>query len=286
MKKKKYNTTIPKYITFTFKILQTFSDKATVNFAKKLFITPIKYKIPDREKNMFENSKIEDLFVPTINKTIKIYHFGNQESNNKILLVHGWSGRGTQLVKIANNFKDNYHIISFDAPAHGLSSGKTTMMLEFVESIIEMDKKFGNFKFAIGHSLGGMSILNSINKQVYFDKIVLIGSGNSIKNIIKNYIQNLQIKDKYVDLLIQSFENQLNDEMEKYSSYRVAENISTPTLLIHDKFDYDVPVEEAYHLHNYLKSSQLIITENLGHRKILGDKNVINSIQNFLINFN
>lgn len=50
MKKKKYNTTIPKYITFTFKILQTFSDKATVNFAKKLFITPIKYKIPDREK--------------------------------------------------------------------------------------------------------------------------------------------------------------------------------------------------------------------------------------------
>lgn len=282
MKKKKYNTTIPKYITFSFKILQTVSDKATVNLAKRLFITPIKYKIPEREIFMFENSKIEDLHIPKINKTIKVYHYGNQLSNNKILLVHGWSGRGTQLVKIANNFKDNYHIISFDAPAHGLSSGKTTMMLEFVESIIEMDKKFGNFKFAIGHSLGGMSILNSINKQVHFNKIVLIGSGNSIKNIIENYIKNLKLKTKYVDLLIQSFENQLNDEMEKYSSYRVAENISTPTLLIHDKFDYDVPVEEAYHLHNHLKSSQLIITENLGHRKILGDKNVINTISKFL----
>ena len=282
MKKKKYNTTIPKYITFTFKILQTFSDKATVNFAKKLFITPIKYKIPDREKNMFENSKIEDLHIPKINKTIKVYHYGNQLSNNKILLVHGWSGRGTQLVKIANNFKDNYHIISFDAPAHGLSSGKTTMMLEFVESIIEINKKHGNLKYAIGHSLGGMAILNSINKHVHFDKIVLIGSGNSIKNIIKNYIKNLKLKEKYIDLLIQSFENELHDEMEKYSSYRVSENISTPTLLIHDKFDLDVPVEEAYHLHKYLKSSQLIITENLGHRKILGDKDVINQVSKFI----
>ncbi|MBD3724086.1 MAG: alpha/beta hydrolase, partial [Flavobacteriaceae bacterium] len=185
MKKKKYNTTIPKYITFSFKILQTVSDKATVNLAKRLFITPIKYKIPEREIFMFENSKIEDLHIPKINKTIKVYHYGNQLSNNKILLVHGWSGRGTQLVKIANNFKDNYHIISFDAPAHGLSSGKTTMMLEFVESIIEIKKKHGNLKYAIGHSLGGMAILNSINKQVHFDKIVLIGSGNSIKNIIK-----------------------------------------------------------------------------------------------------
>ena len=69
MKKKKYNTTIPKYITFSFKILQTVSNKATVNLAKRLFITPIKYKIPEREIFMFENSKIEDLHIPKINKT-------------------------------------------------------------------------------------------------------------------------------------------------------------------------------------------------------------------------
>jgi alpha-beta hydrolase superfamily lysophospholipase len=50
----------------------------------------------------------------------------------KILLVHGWSGRGTQLFKIADELlKQGYSTISFDAPAHGKSPGKT-IMVDFI----------------------------------------------------------------------------------------------------------------------------------------------------------
>jgi alpha-beta hydrolase superfamily lysophospholipase len=79
----------------------------------------------------------------------------------RVLLVHGWSGRGTQLFKIADELlKQGYSTISFDAPAHGKSPGKTTIMVDFITTI-EINKQFGPFDAAIGHSLGGMSVLNA-----------------------------------------------------------------------------------------------------------------------------
>jgi alpha-beta hydrolase superfamily lysophospholipase len=83
----------------------------------------------------------------------------------KVLLVHGWSGRGTQLFKIADELlKQGYSTISFDAPAHGKSPGKTTIMVDFITTILEIEKQFGPFDAAIGHSLGGMSVLNNKKK--------------------------------------------------------------------------------------------------------------------------
>ena len=75
-------------------------------------------------------------------------------------MVHGWSGRGTQLYAIADKLLENgFMTISFDGPAHGQSSGKTTMMPEFMETCLEIDKKYGPFEIGIGHSLIKYQIL-------------------------------------------------------------------------------------------------------------------------------
>jgi esterase/lipase len=50
-----------------------------------------------------------------------VYQYG--QSDKKVLLVHGWSGRGTQLVKIADALlKSGYSTISFDALESHLKS--------------------------------------------------------------------------------------------------------------------------------------------------------------------
>ena len=160
---------IPKIILVTAKFLEAISPKLAMLFAAKLFVTPIKYKIPKRELHMEQKSIQSKLFVPSLKKNIVVYNYG--KSDKKILLVHGWSGRGTQLVKIADEMLDlGYSTISFDAPAHGKSEGKTTIMTEFIASIMEIEKQFGPFEFAIGHSLGGMSILNAIKQNLNVKK--------------------------------------------------------------------------------------------------------------------
>jgi pimeloyl-ACP methyl ester carboxylesterase len=272
---------IPKPILFTAKILETISPKLVTLFAARLFTTPIKYKIPKREWHMEQQSQKTRLYIPKIKRKIQVYHYG--ESDKKILLVHGWSGRGTQLVKIADELvKIGYQTISFDAPAHGKSEGKTTIMTEFIASIHEIEKEFGPFEFAIGHSLGGMSILNAIKQNFKIKKAVIIGSGDIIQDILDDFVSKLKLNPKIAGMLKQHFEKKFGESMENYSAHIAAQEVKIPVLIIHDQNDHDVGIKAAYNINKHLEKSELMITEHLGHRKILGNETVINRIKEFL----
>lgn len=281
-KKSPTETQVPKIKILIGRFLYRISPVLAEKFARKLFITPIKHKIPKREFQMEASSQQSKLFVPSINKEIVVYTYGN--SNKKILLVHGWSGRGTQLVKIADAFLENgYATISFDAPAHGKSGTKTTLMLEFIESILEVEKQYGPFEFAVGHSLGGMSILNAVKKGLQIKKAVVIASGNSVINIVNTFTEKIGLPNKVAVLMKNNFEKKYHLEMESFSAYVVAKEVKIPVLVIHDNDDEDISVSEAYHLAENLSNKEILITNNLGHRKILGDLKVIEKIVEFFL---
>lgn len=272
---------IPKAILFTAKFLQAVSPSLTTKFAAKLFTTPIKHKLPKRELHMERESVQKSILVPEIQKEIVVYEYGKSEK--KILLVHGWSGRGTQLVKIADEMlKMGYMTISFDAPAHGKSKGNSSIMIEFIASILEIEKQFGPFEFAIGHSLGGMSILNAIKQNLQVKKAVTIGSGDIIQDIIDDFIHKLKLKPEFGIKLRDYFETKYGGKMDDYSAYKAAEKTNITVLVIHDKNDDDVSIKAAYNIQKHLKQSEIMITEGLGHRKILGDEAVIEKIKEFI----
>ena len=272
---------IPKAILFIAKFLQAVSPSLTTKFAAKLFTTPIRHKLPKRELHMERESVQKSIVVTEIQKEIVVYEYG--KSNKKILLVHGWSGRGTQLVKIADELlKMGYMTISFDAPAHGKSKGNSSIMIEFIASILEIEKQYGPFEFAIGHSLGGMSVLNAIKQNLQVKKAVIIGSGDIIQDIIDDFICKLQLKPEYGIKLRNHFEAKFGGKMDDYSAYKAAEKTEVPVFVIHDKDDDDVSVKAAYNIQKHLKQSEIMITEGLGHRKILGDENVIQKVKEFI----
>lgn len=281
-KSSKADASVPKFIVLTGQFLNWISPFLAEKYARKLFITPIRHKIPKREFHMEAESVQTKLVVPAIHKEIVVYSYGN--SDKKILLVHGWSGRGTQLVKIADALiEKGYSTISFDAPAHGKSGTKTTLMLEFIESVLEIEKSYGPFEFAIGHSLGGMSILNAIKRGLQVEKAVVIGSGNSVINIVNTFVEKIGLPNKVATIMRNSFEKKYQFDMESFSGYVAAKEVKVPVLVIHDNDDEDIPVSEAHHLAENLSHKEILITNNLGHRKILGDSTVINKIIEFLL---
>lgn len=280
-KKPNQSIEIPKIILVIGKILSFISTNLAVQFAARLFTSPIKHKIPKRELDMNRLSRQEMLIIPAIQKKINVYHSGS--NIKKIVLVHGWSGRGTQLVKFAEAFeKLGYQIVSFDAPAHGKSPGNTTLMPEFIASILEIEKQFGPFEAAVGHSLGGMSLLNAVKEGLQIKRLTIIGSGDIVKDIIDDFVHKLQLHPKISDLLRIHFERKSNRTMDSYSSHYAAKSVSIPVLVIHDENDDEVPVSCAHHIHQHLSNGALMITKNLGHRKILGDSNVIRETVHFI----
>ena len=73
--------------------------------------------------------------------------------------------------------------------------------------------------------------------------------------------------------------------MDSYSAWHSARKIDIPVLVIHDKDDDEVPVSCALHIHQNLKNGELLLTQNLGHRKILGDTEVIQKTINFITSY-
>jgi len=273
---------VPLILIYIGKILQFLSVKWTTLYLSRLFTTPIKHKIPNRELQMDQKSFQTKIIVAEINKEIVVYQLGN--SDKKILLVHGWSGRGTQLVKFADSLVANgYSIVSFDAPSHGKSPGNSAIMTDFIASIMEVDRKFGPFDAAVGHSLGGMSLLNAVKSGLKINRLVTIGSGDKVNDILIEFVAKLELKPEFSSHLQKHFEKKYNTEMESYSAYLAAQSISIPVLVIHDENDDEVPVTASKNIHVNLKNGELLITKNLGHRKILGNQEVIDKTINFTI---
>ncbi|MFH6988557.1 alpha/beta hydrolase [Flavobacterium collinsii] len=285
MTKKENNPTkslkIPRFIIVSAKICAFFSTKLVTSYAAKLFTTPIKHKVPKRELEMEQKSIQKTIYVPAINKSVVTYEYG--KSDHKILLVHGWSGRGTQLFKIEDELlKNGYSTVSFDAPAHGKSEGKSTIMSEFIASILEIEKQFGPFEFAIGHSLGGMSVLNAIKDGLQVKKAIIIGSGDIVQDILDDFVAKLELKQEISERMRAHFEEKYQVKMDDFSAYKAAKKVKIPVLVIHDHDDPEVSVKAGIHIHKQLENGTLHLTEGLGHRKILGNQNVIKKTLDFI----
>ncbi|ESU25341.1 putative hydrolase or acyltransferase of alpha/beta superfamily [Flavobacterium limnosediminis JC2902] len=283
MKKPKHQQTIkiPKSILYTAKVLESLSPKLATKFAIKLFTTPIRHKIPKREMEMEADSKQQLITITSIKKQVMMYKYGT--SDKKVLLVHGWSGRGTQLVKIADELINlGYSTISFDAPAHGKAPGKTSNMTEFIATALQIEKEYGPFEFAIGHSLGGMTVMNAIKRGLNVKKAIIIGSGDIVKDIMDDFVLKIGLKPEISEQMRLRFENKIGETMDSFSTYIAAKEVAVPVLVIHDENDDDVPVSAAHHIYEHLRNGELMITKELGHRKILGDTKVIRKIASFI----
>ncbi len=68
----------------------------------------------------------------------------------------------------------------------------------------------------------------------------------------------------------------------EFSGSSLAKKIKAKTLVIHDENDKEVEVFNAINIEKKLKNSSLMITQGLGHRRILRDDRVIDEIVEFL----
>ena len=276
--KVKLSFRIPWFIRKGFYFLYTIHPKWGRDFALFLFFRPLRFPMPDREKKPANRAKKYRLEVNK--QPIKVYKWGN--GKRKILCVHGWSGRGTQFFKIAKRLvKDGFQVISFDAPGHGIYPNNTSDLFQFVAAIRIIEEKMGPFYGGMGHSLGGVALMNAHAQGVNFDKIVIVASPSTIWNSISDFTLRLEAPERLAFEIREKLEEKYQLNLDDFSLKTLASKNHRPSLIIHDENDLDVSVQDAKDLYKVWKSSSLLITQGLGHRKVLMDKSTIKTISNF-----
>jgi pimeloyl-ACP methyl ester carboxylesterase len=283
--KNKKNTSpvlrIPTSIRFGIWLSQKLSTSVATQFALYLFIRPQRFKRPVREQNMHEHALKTSCYIPKIDKEIQVFRFAGKGA--KILLLHGWSGRGTQLFAFADKLrKSNAEIVTFDMPAHGQSLGNKTNIVELVACIKEVHTKYGPFDHAIAHSMGSMALLRALRDGIPMKSAAIIGSGDKIRNVFYRFSEQLQFSDKVTERMIKTVEKQFGMNLESYSSSMSLEHLKLPLLIVHDKDDKETPFTCSKDLHEIANNSELLLTSGLGHHRILRDSKTVQHIVQFI----
>ena len=272
---------IPTWIRFGVWLSQQMSTSLATQVALYLFFRPQRFKRPVREQEMHDHSLQTSCYVLEIDKVIQVFRFAGKGA--KVLLLHGWSGRGTQLFAFANELrKSNAEIVTFDMPGHGQSKGNKTNIVELVACIKEVYAKYGPFDHAIAHSMGSMALLRALRDGIPMKSAAIIGSGDKIRNVFYRFSEQLQFSDKVTERMIQTVEKQFGMNLESYSSSMSLEHLKMPLLIVHDKDDKETPYTYSKDIHRIANNSELLLTSGLGHHRILRDSKTIQHIVQFI----
>jgi pimeloyl-ACP methyl ester carboxylesterase len=214
-------------------------------------------------------------------KKVVVFEWGEGPS---VWLVHGWAGRATQFYKIKDALVEiGYHVIGFDAPAHGISSGKQTSIVEFGETLRKIHAIYGDPKAYIGHSFGGIVGFYAHFSGIEIGRFVSIGAPVKSKEIMIEFLQRLSLTKRSYPGFNTAFKKRFGFELDAYSIQTWIKT-SKPKhgLIIHDVEDLDAPIHHSYALREMLPDYEYYYTRGLGHNRILGDPVVIEKVIHYI----
>lgn len=263
-----------------FKVGNLISPAISSRIACRLWMTPPRFKTPASEREALASSNTKNITFE--NHEITTFNWG--QSGPTVLLVHGWSGRGTQLGAFVQPLVNaGYRVLSFDAPAHGKSSGKQTNLYEISATLLDLQKRYGTFHAIISHSFGNPCTALAIQNGLKTSRLVSISPPATTMGLIDKFTQALQIPVNTKNKLVEHIENIFGAHIwEDLSMKNLVKQIKLPAIVIHDVNDTDVPWEEGQSVARAWNNAPFMLTTGLGHRRILRDKKVINTAVAFI----
>lgn len=258
------------------RIIGTLFPQKAAESAKTLFLTPRKYPIKAWEDEIEKKgTRIQ------LSNGLSAISWGDSE--RKILLVHGWESRATQVSGFAEKFVEaGFQVIALDGPAHGQSAGKQANPLMFAKAVVQANSELGPFETIIGHSMGGSAVAIALSEGVESKKVVLISSPSSIESVLKRFAKFIGLPTKSTQRFLNLVGENVGRSAESLNIAKLIQSNSSKGLIIHDKDDIEIPYADAKTIEQNWKGAKLISTQGYGHRSILRQKDVWASIMDFV----
>jgi pimeloyl-ACP methyl ester carboxylesterase len=241
---------------------------------KRTYDLPPIFKKAEKQSFTFQHYKIHGLrWKPA------------KANGSTLLICHGFDSASYRFEKYINPLlAEGFEILAFDAPAHGLSTGKTINVLLYRDFILEVIKNYGPIHALMAHSFGGVAAALTIEQPTAKDikRLVLIAPATETSRSIADFCKALKISERLKQALEDLIMTIGGQPVSWYSVARVIKEINIPTLWIHDRKDSITPYEDMKHLEEMnLPKVTFEITEGLGH-SLYTDEKIAETIIRFL----
>jgi len=201
------------------------------------------------------------------------------------LLVHGWAGRGLQLGAFVEPLVDaGYRVVAYDGPAHGESPGRRTNIFRLTEGLMTVADAVGPLRGVIAHSLGTTAVLLAASRFGFKpDRFVAVSPMAGTRTMTEHYSRITGFSPSVVEEVRARLERSIGFCWDEIEPLHLASTFETETLVIHDHDDLELPVSEGEALARRIPAADTVLTEGLGHRRILRDPAVVAAAEDFMV---
>ncbi|MEM8710575.1 MAG: alpha/beta hydrolase [Planctomycetota bacterium] len=194
-----------------------------------------------------------------------------------VMLLHVWGGRGAQLGAFVEPLLEGgFQVVTWDGPGHGDSGGDSCSLMELADAAFAVARTLRVQPEAlIAHSMGAGAGALAIAEGLDPRSAVWISPPASILHFINGYAGALRLTDPVRRRMIETMNRSFHVDLTDYDVEAMDIPHGDRMLVIHDEDDKEVPIEHGERVQRAANAAAFVRTQRLGHRRILGDAEVI-----------
>lgn len=275
---------ILKLIYIYFKTLSFISPSLAAKNAFKVFQKVRKKDIRQREEVYYLEATKRTL--PFEKENLNVYEFGT-ENKDLVILMHGWDSNAGCMYSFVNELlEQKKRIISINLPGHADYKSYSTNFFECKNAfkVLLGNLPEHNNLSIIAHSFGsGISTYALTEIDIKVDNLIFLTSPNVIEDIFIDFKKMIGLNQKAYNKLNVKASEILNEPLENLIMENKLKKFKFNHLyLIHDKFDKIIPYSNSVSMNKAIDNSTLIPYENVGHYRMLWNKEIVNNVMECL----
>jgi pimeloyl-ACP methyl ester carboxylesterase len=257
-------------------ILSRTSPDIASYVAADLFMKPRRHAQPPREREALADA------VPFRVHSLQAWRWGT--SGPPVLLVHGWEGRGAQLGSFVRPLlAAGFSVVTFDAFGHGASGGNRSSLPHFAWGVRCLAEAIEGPHAVIAHSFGCAATTLAMRDGLITQRVVFVAPPIDPSDYVARFGNILGLGDDVLDRMKHRMEQRFFRKWSDYSLVRIAETMSRPLLIVHDRDDDETHWSGGAELAEAWPGAELLTTTGLGHRRILRDSSVVEAVTRFVL---
>jgi pimeloyl-ACP methyl ester carboxylesterase len=252
-------------------------------WAERMFLTPPRRR--NAAASALDLIEARSSFLEHKGRHIAMWTWGARSKEAPaVLLAHGWGGNAAQMRAFAFPLlQAGYRVIAYDQPAHGVSEGSLTGLPDFAAVFGAVARHHGGIEAVIAHSLGGAGAALALAwGRAAFRKIVLVSPPSDLVGYSRRFARWYWMPEPVREAMQNAIEERYGVRWEDLEVRRVAPRLGARALVIHDRDDRMMPWTHGAKVAESWPGAQLMLTDGLGHGRILRDERVTRAAADFL----